>query len=162
LMIVVFKYGIKEGLGVTAITWSFFVFCTPIADAGFLIDFPIRLITKVKMLYTEIFVWILSLGVALFSIFFNPEVFKTNILLKIYHDIITTPYPFWSIILLSAIGTFLSVYFGDELIDTVHHHQREKYTKHKRKYKLTIMLFVIGISIFLYSFLLRHFNINLF
>ncbi len=162
LTIVMIKYGLKDGVGVTALTWSFFVFCTPIADAGFLLDFPIRLVAKIKMIYTEMFVWVLSLGIVTFNLFFNPEIFQTNLLLTIYHDIITTPYPFWSIIILSATGTFLSVYFGDELIDTAHHHHRDKHKKHKNKLKFIIMLFIIALAIFLYSFLLRHFNINLF
>jgi hypothetical protein len=37
-----FKYGVKDGFAITLLTWSFFVLCTPIADAGFILDFPIR------------------------------------------------------------------------------------------------------------------------
>ena len=162
LMIVIVKYGLKEGLGVTAITWSFFVFCTPIASAGLLLDFPLRLILKIKMIHTEMFVWLLSFVIALSNILFNPKIFETNLLLKIYHDIITTPYPFWSIIFISGTGTFFSIYFADELVDTVHNRQRDKFAKHKNKHRFVIMLFIISLSIFLYSFLLKQFNINLF
>ncbi|MCD6523056.1 MAG: hypothetical protein J7K68_04870, partial [Candidatus Diapherotrites archaeon] len=38
------KYGLDKGLLVGLLTWSFFVFCTPIADAGFLLDFPLRIL----------------------------------------------------------------------------------------------------------------------
>jgi hypothetical protein len=34
---------LKDGFYVTILTWSFFVLCTPVADAGFLLDFPFRL-----------------------------------------------------------------------------------------------------------------------
>ena len=56
----IYEYGIQDGGLVTLLTWSFFVLCTPIADAGFLLDFPIRLLYKIKMIYTEIIVWILA------------------------------------------------------------------------------------------------------
>src|SRR6056297_2035506 len=58
-----FKYGAKDGFLVTLLTWSFFIFCTPIADAGFLLDFPIRIITGIKMAYTETFVWIIAIAI---------------------------------------------------------------------------------------------------
>jgi hypothetical protein len=34
------KYGLQQGLFVSTLSWSFFVLCTPVADAGFLLDFP--------------------------------------------------------------------------------------------------------------------------
>ncbi|MCA9353073.1 hypothetical protein KC901_02720, partial [Patescibacteria group bacterium] len=40
---IAFRYGLENGFLVTAGTWSFFVLCTPVADAGFLLDFPLRL-----------------------------------------------------------------------------------------------------------------------
>ncbi len=54
------EYGVGYGIAITALTWSFFVMCTPIADAGFLIDFPLRIIANVRMLHTEIVVWVAS------------------------------------------------------------------------------------------------------
>ena len=42
--LVVWQYGLKDGGMITLLTWSFFVLCTPIADAGFLLDFPLRLL----------------------------------------------------------------------------------------------------------------------
>ena len=36
----IYEYGIQDGGLVTLLTWSFFVLCTPVADAGFLLDFP--------------------------------------------------------------------------------------------------------------------------
>ena len=67
------KLGFKDGISITILTWSFFVFCTPIADAGFLIDFPIRLITKLKMVYTEIIVWIVAAIVNVLFFFLNQS-----------------------------------------------------------------------------------------
>ncbi len=42
--------------------------------------------------------------------------------------------PFWAIILVSALGTFMSVYFANELVDIVKHEEREKYKKHAHKH----------------------------
>ncbi len=38
-----YEYNLLTGGIAVALTWSFFVLCTPIADAGFLLDFPLRL-----------------------------------------------------------------------------------------------------------------------
>src|SRR6056300_1865970 len=76
-------YGIEDGGMVTLLTWSFFVLCTPVADAGFLLDFPIRLLYKVKMLHTEVIVWLLAICFSLFGALYYPEVFEMNALMKI-------------------------------------------------------------------------------
>ena len=156
------KYGLGQGLSVTILTWSFFVFCTPIADAGFLLDFPLRLITKIRMIYSEMIVWLISfITVTYFSIT-HADIFQHSIILKIYYQIITHPYPFWLIIILSMIGTFLSVYFGDELMDVVLHKERKKFIKHSNKHHFVIFLFLIVSIIFSYYYLLKEFNLNLF
>ena len=49
------KLGTKDGIMVTILTWSFFVLSTPVADAGFLLAFPIRMFAGVRMIYTQIF-----------------------------------------------------------------------------------------------------------
>ena len=154
------KYGVGHGLGVTALTWSFFVFCTPIADAGFLLDFPIRLLLNIRMFFTEMLVWIISFGVLVYSFLFNQEIFHTTFILKLYYQIVTHPFPFWIIILVSMGGTFLSVYFGDELMDTVHHKQRKKYIKHTHKHHFLIFTFLILFIIALYYLLLKEFNLQ--
>jgi len=157
------KYGIKDGLSATILTWSFFVFCTPIADAGFLLDFPIRLITKIRMIYSEIIVWGAALVINLYFIFFNPDVYEKTGLLKIFKHILNTPYPFWLIILLSAVGTFLSIYFGDELIDVIKNRHRKKFIKHGMKHKIIVVGFFILMIIIIatYTFLLEHLGIKI-
>ncbi|MCK5574805.1 MAG: hypothetical protein KAI28_03285, partial [Sphingomonadales bacterium] len=44
-----FKYDLATGGLLAALTWSFFVLCTPVADAGFLLDFPLRLLFGIRM-----------------------------------------------------------------------------------------------------------------
>ena len=154
------KYGLEDGIFVTLLTWSFFVLCTPVADAGFLLDFPLRLIAKIKMFTSEIFVWIVAIGINLYSFNFIPETYdKTNILVLFKH-ILSNPVPFWLVILLSMIGTFASVYFGDELMDNIKHEDRTKYHKHKYNYRIVVFVFVLVAVIGMYDFLIKELGVG--
>ncbi|MCF7798292.1 hypothetical protein K9M74_00140 [Candidatus Woesearchaeota archaeon] len=154
-------YGTKDGFLITALTWSFFVFCTPVADAGFLLDFPIRLITKLRMIYSEMVVWVIALILNVIVFFTNPGVYEKTFILSLFHHILSQPFPFWGIILLSGAGTFLSVYFADELLDVSTHKNREKYHRHVNKYQIILMLFLIVLIIIFYNFLLTKMGITI-
>src|SRR5210317_404217 len=66
-----FQYGVMTGGIASALTWYFFVLCTPIADAGFLLDFPLRLLFGIRMLISEIIVWIIAIGINIYALIFN-------------------------------------------------------------------------------------------
>lgn len=155
------KLGTKDGIIVTIITWSFFVFCTPIADAGFFIAFPTRLLLGIRMVYTQIFSYVFAFIINVIFLITFPAIYNKTLILKLFHTIITTPYPDWLIIVISFIGTFFSIYFGDELMDVDRHKERVKYHKHMNKYKFVIFLFIIIATIILYNFLLQQININI-
>ena len=155
------KLGFKEGISITVLTWSFFVFCTPIADAGFLLDFPVRLITKLRMVYSEIIVWSIALIINILFLIINPIAYNQTILLTLFKQILTTPWPFWIIIILSGAGTFLSIIFADELLDVKFHKNRKKYHKHINKYQLLIFAFIIIFIIIIYYFLIKQLGINI-
>ncbi|MCA9352029.1 hypothetical protein KC866_01400 [Patescibacteria group bacterium] len=159
--IIAHRYGVQDGILVTAVTWSFFVLCTPIADAGFLLDFPLRLITKIKMLYSEIIVWILAVIINVYVYAVHQEVYQTTKLVSLFKHILEQPFPMWSIIAISAIGTFISIRFGDELIDTVKHHERTYYQKHKHRHRLWIMVFGFILILVLYDFMLKQLGVEL-
>jgi len=143
-----YEYGLLTGGIVAVISWSFFVLCTPIADAGFLLDFPIRLLFGIRMLYSEILVWIIAISINLYALIYNPQAYDKTILTILFMKILTNPIPYWSIIILSGIGTYLSIYFGDEMLDVFKHRDRTKYHQHSFKLKL------IGIlALFLLIFL---------
>jgi len=158
---IVYKYGLENGIMITALSWSFFVLCTPIADAGFLIDFPLRLITRIKMLYSEIIVWIIAISLNFYAFFYKPAAYEKTELLQLFKHILNDPIPFWAIIFISGIGTFMSVLFGDELFDVTKHSERTIHAKHKHNYNFIVMIFIIGISIILYYFLLEKLGVNL-
>ena len=158
---VMLKFGVADGIVVTLLTWSFFVFCTPIADAGFLLDFPVRLITKIRMVYSELFVWFIAIVINVVNLTFNKEVYEKTFLLMVFKKILTNPYPYWSIILISAIGTFMSVYFGDELLDVAKHKHRKRYIKHKNKYKVVIAVFIILVVLLTYDLLITKLGVSI-
>lgn len=112
-------YNVATGGIVAALTWSFFVLCTPIADAGFLLDFPVRLITGIKMIWSELCVWGLAALINGSALYFTPESYDKTLLTTLLHKILITPWPYWTITFLSAIGTFFSVYMGDDIINTI-------------------------------------------
>ncbi len=150
-----------DGFMITLITWSFFVFCTPIADAGVLVDFPIRLITKIRMIHSEILVWIIALFINIYSLIFVPYLYEKTIVLRLFKHILLQPFPFWSIIFISGIGTFLSIHFGDELLDISKHKERKKYIMHEKKHKWILIIFIIVSIFILYDFLLKEFGIHI-
>ncbi len=162
-IISIFKFGLDNGILVSFLTWSFFVLCTPIADAGILLDFPLRMIAKIRMIYSEIFVWIIAISSNIFVIIRYPWIYEKTFLLILFKHILLNPIPFWSIIILSAIGTFLSLYFGDEIIDLIKmkNQRRKKYLLHKEKYKFVIYLFILTAIFMVYKFLIDKFRIKI-
>jgi len=160
-ILVLWRFGFGEGLCLGLVTWSFFVLCTPIADAGFLFDFPVRLLTGIKMFYSEHFILMFAVIINIVMTKVNPGIYDKTILLQLFKYIIMHPYPFWGIVFLSSIGTLLSVYFADELMDVTKHHEREKYEKHKLKHHLVILAFLIVLIIIVYNFLLQQIGIEI-
>lgn len=155
------EYGLADGFFITWLSWSFLVLCTPIADAGILIDFPIRLITGIKMMFTEIFVWLIAIIVNVLAVIFSPEVYTQTQLLSLFKHIIDNPIPFWSIIIVSAIGSFLSIQVGDDLLDVIKHKHNKKAGVHDIKIKVASMVFVLFIAFALYDFLLKNFDLEI-
>jgi hypothetical protein len=142
-----FRYDVMTGGVASALTWSFFVLCTPIADAGFLLDFPLRLIFGIRMLISELAVWVIAIAINLVSLFYFVDYYQTTRLTKLLHGILTTPYPYWGVILLSGTGTFLSIRFADELMDVMHHRDREYFHRHGFKHELVIIIFFVLILV---------------
>ena len=163
LFISIKHFGTKDGLLVSVLSWSFFFLCTPIADAGFILDLPMRLITGIKMMYSEIIVWTIAISMNLFVFFTNSQIYEKTHLLSLFHHILSHPFPFWIIIILSATGTFLSLLFGDELIDISYEHKKERdhHKKHKHKYRLIIFITLFILILVVYDFLLTNLGVSI-
>jgi len=157
LAISIRNFGAKDGFLISLLTWSFFVLCTPIADAGFILDLPIRLVTGIKMIYSEIIVWSIAIATNLIIFFSNSQIYEDTNLLSLFHHILSQPIPFWIIIILSAAGTFLSLLFGDELLDISYNHKKERthHKKHRLKYQMILIGTLFLIILAIYNFLLN-------
>jgi len=90
-----------------------------------------------------------------------PSAYNSTIILKLFYHILSQPFPFWGIMILSLIGTLFSIYFGDEMVDVSSHKQRKKYHKHFNKYKVIILIFIITVTITLYRFLLEKLGVRI-
>ncbi len=154
------KFGLLTGGVAAALTWSFFVLCTPIADAGFLLDFPLRLLFGIRMLVSEIVVWGIAIGMNLYAVFLAPQYYETTFLTQLMHQIITHPYPYWGIVILSGIGTFLSVQIGDELMDVIHHRDRKFFHSHAFKHELIMVAFFL-FALLCYSLLMKELGVEI-
>ena len=138
-----YQYDFLTGGIASLITWSFFVLCTPIADAGFLLDFPLRLLFGIRMIWSEIAVWAIAIIINIFSLIYFSEFYETTFITQTMKIILTTPSPYWLVILLSGAGTFLSIRFGDELMDVLHHKDRQFYLRHQFKHELILFIFFL-------------------
>jgi len=155
-----YKYGFATGGLLAIITWSFFVLCTPISDAGMILDFPVRILFKLRMYITELMVWAVAILINIYAITFSSEIYEKSLLGHIFHEILTQPIPYWSIIILSFFGTFLSVHFADELLDYIKPKDIEKSTKHRLIFEGITMIVIFLLIFFVYNILLKKLGVD--
>jgi hypothetical protein len=155
------KYDASTGFGVSVLTWSFFVLCTPVADGGFILAFPIRLLFKIRMAYTQVVLWFIAVGINMYMFFEESKVYDLTFVTKLLKHIISEPYPYWSILFISAFGTFLSIYFGDEMMDVASHKDRIIAHRHGFKYRTLVVLGLGVLSVVAYYYLLNSLNVVL-
>jgi hypothetical protein len=153
------QYDFLTGGVAALLTWSFFVLCTPIADAGFLLDFPLRLLFGIRMVFSEMAVWVTAILINGLTLSFATHFYDTTIVTKLLHQIITTPFPYWGVIILSCFGTFLSIRFGDELLDVIHHKDRTFFHSHHFKHELVVFAFFLMVILGYYE-LIRSLGID--
>lgn len=155
------KYDASTGFGVSVLTWSFFVLCTPVADGGFILAFPIRLLFKVKMSYTQVVLWFVAIAINLYAYFYTPDIYELTFITQLLKHILSEPYPYWSILIISALGTFLSIYFGDEMMDVASQKDRTKAHRHGLKYRTLLVLGLGILTVTAYYYLLSSLNVVL-
>ncbi len=155
------KFDATTGGAIAALSWAFFVLCTPVADAGFLLDFPIRLLFKIRMIITEIAVWGLAMAISIAGVLWMPEIFAKTLLTSLFYEILTTPYPFWGLIVLCAFGTFLSIHFGDEMLDVIAHRDRTRFHEHGVWLRFSGFIAVIAVVIIAYHHLISQLGLTL-
>jgi uncharacterized membrane protein len=153
------KYDASTGFAVAALTWSFFVLCTPVADGGFILAFPIRLLFGSKMAITQVVLWFVAIGLNVFMLLSESNAYDLTFLTKLLKHILTVPYPYWSILILSAVGTLLSISFGDEMMDVTSHKERKIHHSYGLKYRTVVVAGLSILTIVSYYYLLDSLNI---
>lgn len=156
-----YKYDAATGFGLAVLSWSFFVLCTPIADGGFILAFPVRLLFDIKMAITQLIVWFLAIAINIYMLWAHAEAYQLSLITQVLHQILVEPWPYWSILIISALGTFLSIYFGDEMMDVTHHNDREKHHKNGFKYRILVTVGLGLLTVAAYYELLSSLNINI-
>lgn len=155
------KYDASTGFAVSVLSWCFFVLCTPVADGGFILAFPVRLLFGIKMSITQVVLWFVAVGINIFMMITSSDTYDLTFLTRLLKHILTTPYPYWSILILSAMGTLLSIYFGDEMMDVTLHKNRVIHHRHGLKYRVVLVAGLGVLTIVAYYYLLGSLNIAL-
>lgn len=155
------KYDASTGFTVSLLTWSFFVLCTPVADGGFILAFPVRLLFGIKMSVTQVVLWFVAIAINIFMLITAANSYELTFLTRLLKHILTVPYPYWSILILSAAGTLLSIYFGDEMMDVTSHRDRVIHHRHGLKYRIILVAGLGILTVVSYYHLLNSLNITL-
>jgi uncharacterized membrane protein YidH (DUF202 family) len=138
------KFDAATGAWLALLSWSFFVLCTPVADGGFIVAFPIRVLFGTRMLVTQLIVWFVAIAINLVALRVTPASYENTELTRLLFTILTTPWPSWSVLGIAAAGTGLSIWFGDEMLDVTSHADRTHHHKHCFKHSTII---VVGFGI---------------
>ena len=155
------KFDAPTGALLAVLSWSFFVLCTPIADGGFVVAFPIRLLFGTRMVVTQIVVWFLAVGINVAAVLLVPEGYQDTALTKLFYTILTTPWPYWSILVISLAGTMLSIWFGDEMIDVTTHADRKKQHRHGFKHRTIVVVGFAVLTVLAYYQLLSGLGVTI-
>ena len=155
------KFDAATGAWLALLSWSFFVLCTPVADGGFIIAFPARLLFGTRMLTTQMIVWVLAIVINIAALNFSPANYENTALTRLLLTILTTPWPYWSILAISAVGTALSIWFGDEMMDVTIHADREIHHKHGFKHSTLLIIGLGVLTVLAYYQLLSDLRISI-
>ena len=102
------EYGLRKSIHVTFLAWSFLVLCLPIAKGNILINKPYEFFFGGKIHFPEIITWsVATIGNLLTYLISFGTYFKASIP-HLLLNIISTPWPYWIIILTCFIATFYS------------------------------------------------------
>ena len=155
------QYDASTGFAVAVLSWSFFVLCTPVADGGFILAFPIRLLFGIRMAITQVMLWFVAIFINIYMLSTSSGSYELTFLTKLLKHILTAPYPYWGILILSAAGTLLSIYFGDEMMDVTTHKDRILHHRHGLKYRSVLVLGLAILTVVAYYHLLSGLQIVL-
>lgn len=134
------NHNFTTSLLATLITWSAYVLCIPAYHGKFILGIPYKIITRKKLLYPERILWPAAIIFNFISVYSYNSAYQTTIVTHLFYQIISTPWPQWLIILVSALGTFYKSFLG-----------YQNFYKHKYlHYFIRTILIILGILTLLY------------
>lgn len=155
------KFDAATGAWLAVLSWSFFVLCTPVADGGFIVAFPVRLLFGARMIWTQVVVWGLAIAINVAALALVPGAYDDSALTRLLKAILTQPWPFWSILAISALGTGLSIWFGDEMMDVTSHRDRQKHHSYGFLFKIVATVGLGVLTLIAYYHLLQELGVEI-
>ncbi len=155
-----YKFGLQEGLEITVLVWTFFVLCTPLAVADLLLDVPIRMITRGRMITSHTVVWLIAIFINIVVLYHAPGIYNVHPLLEILRHVLVNPIPYWSLMGLCLIGTFLSLEMADEVVDEVEDELHIRRHKHHTMLHYAILTLLIAGLLLIYDLLIKEIGIE--
>lgn len=148
-----YKIGVTNGIGVTLLTWGFFLFGTPYTDAGVIIDFPVNAFMDIPFELTEIYIFIVGTYVISYFYFFDKSVFRHTFITRMLYKAMTHPFGKYGLLMfLAFMGTILSAYVENGVYDWVMYN---RWDDSERMWGAIIALVVVWIAYFYMIHILR-------
>jgi hypothetical protein len=122
------------------LAWSFFILCMPYPHGRVILGVPYKIITGRKMRYPEVLMWFFAVVINIISYVSIPAVYMQSLINHMLYRVISTPWPYWGLIIICALGTFYKFFVGAENF-------KARKLKH---YPIRILLMFLGFSIFFY------------
>lgn len=88
----------------TLVAWSFFVLCTPLPEAGVVVDLPLKWFFDISMVTSQCVISAIAVIITYYAITHHPALFDTSSILREYRYLLRqSAIP---IFILSGIGTY--------------------------------------------------------
>lgn len=113
------------------------------------------------MVTTQVVVWVFAVAVNVIALNSAAESYDNTALTRLLFTILTTPWPYWSILLISAAGTALSIWFGDEMMDVGTHAERTSHHRHQFKHKVIIIAAIGLLTVLAYYQVLHSLGVEI-
>jgi hypothetical protein len=135
------KFGaLKPAIQTVMLAWSMFILCIPYSHGRIILGVPYKIITGRTAAYPEAIMWLMAVVLNIIAYISIPYVYFYTTFNHMLFRIITTPWPYWILILVCAFGTFYKFLVGVNNF---------KFNKLKH-YPVRILLMILGFSIFFY------------